>query len=127
MLLTDTEWKVMNAVWRHEGSVSARDILTEVEPDTGWAYTTVKTMMDRLVEKGVLAVDRSSQKGAYRALIPRRRALHAAARGLADKAFEGGMAPLVHFLIRSENLSPAERAELRRMLAESESEPGAGR
>lgn len=120
MLLTDTEWKVMNAVWRRKGPVSAREILTEVGPDTGWAYTTLKTMMDRLVEKRVLAVDRSTQKGAYRALMSRRRALQAAARGLAEKAFEGGMAPLVHFLIRSENLSPAERAELRAMLAESD-------
>ena len=55
MKLTDAEWLLMKVVWqRTPFPTSARDVHEQVEPETGWAYTTVKTMMNRLVEKGVL-------------------------------------------------------------------------
>ena len=51
MRLNDSEWKVMQALWgRHPAT--ARDVLEQVERETAWAYTTVKTLLARLVEKG---------------------------------------------------------------------------
>ncbi len=119
--LSDAEWKVMNAVWARRGPVTARHVLEAVADETGWAYTTVKTLMDRLVDKGVLRATTESNTTQYRPQVPRARALRVAALALADKAFGGAVGPLVHFLIRSETLSPAERDELRRMLADDRS------
>jgi len=119
--LSDAEWKVMNAVWGRRGPVTARQVLESVGDETAWAYTTVKTLMDRLVDKGVLRAVTASHTTQYRPRIHRARALRAAARALADKAFGGSVGPLVHFLIRSESLSRGERQELRRMLADDRS------
>lgn len=114
--LSDADWKLMNAVWAAGGTPSARDIHDALHPDTGWAYTTVKTLMDRLVEKGALAVTMDRNVARYKSVLPRRRAIHTAARDLARRAFGGRVAPLVHHLIASERLSAADRAELRKML-----------
>ncbi|HUF46594.1 MAG TPA: BlaI/MecI/CopY family transcriptional regulator [Vicinamibacterales bacterium] len=115
-VLSEAEWKLMNAVWDGTGAVSAREVWEALRAETGWAYTTVKTQLDRLVQKGVLSVTIDHHASQYRPELRRQRAVAAAARDLARRAFGGRMAPLVHHLIRAERLSPRDRAELRRML-----------
>ena len=47
---SDAEWKVLNALWRRHPT-SARELLTALRGE-GWAYTTLKTMLARMQEKG---------------------------------------------------------------------------
>jgi predicted transcriptional regulator len=49
MKLNDSEWTAMQAVWE-ASPASARDILGRVQRETGWAYTTLKTVLALLVE-----------------------------------------------------------------------------
>lgn len=114
--LSDAEWRIMNAVWRCTEPVSARRVLEEVEAATGWAYTTVKTMMDRLVDKGALEGRRVGNAIAYTARLSRAKARGDAARSLVTKAFDGSVGPLVQYLVTAEELSDEEREELRAML-----------
>jgi len=118
--LSDAEWKVMHAVWARGGEVSARDVLDVVVRQTGWAYTTLKTLMDRLVEKGVLAVEVRRNVSFYRARLRKDRAVATAADDLTRRAFGGEVAPLVHHLLGSRRLSTRDRAELRRLLDEAD-------
>ena len=94
MKLTDAEWKVMSVVWE-QPPTSARTVLDAVGDDTGWAYTTVKTLLDRLVEKGALTATIERNTSRYSPSITRKAARRSAVRGLVDRAFEGGFAPLV--------------------------------
>lgn len=116
--LSEAEWTVMNAVWESREAVSAREVLQAVEAATGWAYTTLKTIMDRLVEKGTLDVEVRRNVSYYRARLPKHRAVALAAADLARRAFGGEVAPLVHHLLQSRRLSARDRAELRRLLEE---------
>lgn len=125
--LSDAEWKVMNAVWASQGDVSARDVLARLGPETGWAYTTLKTIMDRLVEKEALAVEVRRNVSWYRAQLPKQRAVDSAADDLTRRAFGGAMAPLVHRLVQSRRFSARDRAELRRMLDEADARSRKGR
>lgn len=118
--LSDAEWKIMNAVWHRGGEVSARDVLESLGEETGWAYTTLKTLMDRLVEKGVLEAEVRRNVSHYRPRLARERAVATAADDLTRRAFGGEVAPLVHHLVQSRRLSPRDRAELRRMLDEAD-------
>ena len=124
--LSDAEWKVMNAVWARSGPTSAREVHKDVSAETGWAYTTVKTLMDRLAEKGVLAASMTRNVSWYRSRLPRGRAVATAARDLARRAFGGAVGPLVHHLVSSERLSDRDLAELRRMLDTAEAAKAAG-
>jgi len=121
--LSDAEWKVMHAVWARAGEVSARDVLDVVVRETGWAYTTLKTLMDRLVEKGVLDVEVRRNVSFYRARLRKGRAVATAADDLTRRAFGGEVAPLVHHLLGSPRLSARDRAELRRLLDEADAGP----
>ena len=118
--LSDAEWKVMNAVWAREAPASAREIHADVSAETGWAYTTVKTVMDRLAEKGALSASMTRNVSWYRAKLPRGRAVAAATRDLARRAFGGAVGSLVHHVVSHERLSDRDIAELRRMLDDAE-------
>ena len=111
MALTDAEWKVMRCLW-DKSPATARELCDRLE--TGWAYTTVKTFLDRLVEKGAVRARRRGQKDVYTPAWKEADARRAAVRALAAKAFDGAVGPMVHFLVGK--LSAKEREEVRRLL-----------
>jgi BlaI family penicillinase repressor len=115
MRLSDAEWTVMQAVW-NRAPASARDVLDEVGEETGWAYTTVKTL--RLVEKGALSEDRQANVNIYEPRITRNEARGSALRSLLDRAFDGTFGSLFQHLINEERLSAGDVQTLERMLQE---------
>jgi len=123
MKLTEAEWKVMGILWE-TGAASARDVHDALRPETGWAYTTVKTILDRLAEKGGVSVRSRANTNLYTPLVTRREARRAEIRSTLDRAFDGAFGPLVHFLVSEERLSDEDRAELKRLLDEQERKRG---
>ncbi|MEX1023609.1 MAG: BlaI/MecI/CopY family transcriptional regulator [Planctomycetota bacterium] len=115
MQLNESEWTVMQAIW--SGGRSARDVHLEVEPETGWTYSTVRTLLKRLVAKRALAEALDGRQLTYRALVTREVARRSALRSLLDRAFGGAFGSLVQHMAEAERLSPAERSALQRLLA----------
>jgi BlaI family penicillinase repressor len=115
MKLTPPEWKLMNAVWQGH-PVTARGIAERLESAEDWAYTTIKTMLSRLVGKGALAERKEGKTSLYEPLLTRRAARAQALGALASDAFDGAIGALMHFLVEEEKLSPVERAKLMDLL-----------
>src|SRR5688572_927672 len=55
--ITEAEWAVLEALWQQERG-TATDIADALRPERGWARTTVKTMLDRMVVKGLISARR---------------------------------------------------------------------
>jgi BlaI family penicillinase repressor len=51
--LTDAEWMIIKQVWKHE-PVPAPTVQEALMNERGWSYSTVRTLMDRMVVKGLL-------------------------------------------------------------------------
>ena len=51
--LTKAEYDIMRILWKH-GEKSVREICDLLRDTQGWALTTVRTMMDRMTNKGLL-------------------------------------------------------------------------
>ena len=90
--LSQSEWKVMKIVWQRE-SCAARDVYQKAGRQHGWAPTTVKTMLRRLVEKGYLNTTRIGNSFLYRPTRPAIKALVHAADALLENATQGTVAP----------------------------------
>jgi len=132
--LSSAEWRVMNILWRVDRSTTepierttARQVVDALPVENRWAYTTVKTMLDRLVEKGVLAATKRGVQTEYSPLLGRREAQIAAAKGLVARAFSGSGSPLVHHLLDEEMLTEEERQELAARLVEQRPSKGSDR
>ena len=127
MRFSEAEWKVMRAVWRRPGS-TVREIVAELAGETGWSYSTVKTMLARLSEKDALSVEKDANVCRYTATVRERDARRSAVHSLLDRAFDGALGSLVHHLVAEEKLSRRELEELRGLLeADAARKPPRGR
>lgn len=50
---SDLELEVLKAFWRG-GAMSAREAQTVIEPELGWSASTTRTVLERMVAKGLL-------------------------------------------------------------------------
>ena len=66
--LTEAEWAIMKTVWEHE-TCAAPTVQEALAVQTGWSYSTVKTIMDRMAKKGVLSTERVRNLVLYRAAV----------------------------------------------------------
>ena len=119
MRLSDTEWQVMNVLWERAPR-TAREVLDEVGPATGWAYTTVKTILARLAEKGAVSALLEGNTSFYTPTITRDEARRSAVHGLLERAFDGAVGSLIHHLAEGEKLSPRDRERLRELIEEED-------
>jgi BlaI family penicillinase repressor len=111
MKLTEPEWLVMNVLWdKHPATV--KDIVAQLSGKASWAYTTVKTMLDRLTGKRAVRKKKQGITGFYEPILTRQQARSAALRTVLDHAFDGAFGPMMHFLVEDQKLSPKQRQEL---------------
>ena len=109
------EWAVMEALWsRRRGT--ATDLQRELDDEHGWAYSTVKTMLDRLVHKGFVKARRVGNVYEYTPKVKRKSVVARAVDDLFDRVLDGSLAPLIDRLVESRRLSVREIEELRQML-----------
>jgi BlaI family penicillinase repressor len=113
--LFESEWAILQVVWEKE-PCAAPTVQEVLQEDKGWAYTTVKTMMDRMVKKGLLRTERVRNLYLYRAAITRRQAQQSEIRRTIKRAFDGALTPMMQFLIENESLSDEEYEELERLI-----------
>ena len=119
--ISDAEWQVMDAVWGHRPQ-SAQDIVTAVGAEQEWAPATIKTMLHRLVKKGVLAYEQDGNRYIYRARVRKADCVRQAGRSFLERVFHGEPASLLAHFLKTSRLTPDEIADLRRILDEQEAQ-----
>ncbi|MBU6429266.1 MAG: BlaI/MecI/CopY family transcriptional regulator [Cyanobacteria bacterium REEB65] len=72
-VLGDLEADIMDAVWnRGPGAqLTVRDVVNELQPSRGSAYTTVMTVMGILTKKGLLKAEKAGNAHIYEATLER--------------------------------------------------------
>jgi BlaI family transcriptional regulator, penicillinase repressor len=115
--LTEAEWAIMKVVWENE-PCAAGTVQESLAKQRDWAYSTVKTMMDRMVKKRVLKTTRIRNLNLFSSCISQTEAKAGEFRKMLKRAFDGALAPMMQFLIENEKLSPEEIKALRKKLGE---------
>jgi len=113
--LTEAEWAIIKAVWDNE-PCAAPTIQEALAEQRQWSYSTVKPMMDRMVEKGLLVTQKIRNLILYRSAITRAQAQHGEILKTVKRAFNGALTPMMQFLLNSSNLSEKDISELEEML-----------
>lgn len=115
MNISESESRVMAVLWQ-ESPLDSGEIVRRVAPAENWSPKTVRTLLDRLMEKGALARHRVGRAYRYEPLIEREQWLSDRAGSLVDRHCDGRLAPLVAAFARSEKLSDEDRREILDML-----------
>ncbi len=113
--LTEAEWAIIKAVWETE-PCTAPDIRQKLQRQTAWTYSTVRTLMDRMVLKGLLAAEKAQHPTLYRSAVTREQAQRGELFYALKHAFNGALTPMVQCLLDTGNLSADELAELESLI-----------
>ena len=113
--LSKAEWIIMKKVWELK-KTNVREVCEELNNSQNWAYNTVRTMMERLREKGYLSGKKVGNMYFYQPCVSRRKIALAALDNFADKVFDGAIGSIVSYLIKREKLSESEMEEIKRLL-----------
>jgi BlaI family penicillinase repressor len=113
--LTEGEWAIIQAVWDNR-PCAAPTVQEALQSEKAWSYSTVKTMMDRMVAKGLLKTQRIRNLILYRPAITRKEAQNSEIMRAVKRAFNGALTPMMQFLLDSNKLSKDQLTELEAMI-----------
>ena len=113
--LFDSEWAILQVVWEQQ-PCTAPAVQEALQKERDWAYTTVKTIMDRMVKKGLLTTEKIRNLYLYRAAISKAQAQRGEILRTVKRAFDGALTPMMQFLIENEKLSEADYRQLERLI-----------
>ncbi len=113
--LTDAESEVMAVLWRlRRAAVS--DVVTAMNETRAVTYSTVQTILRILETKGYVTHDKVARAFVYEPVIDERQARRRALRHLVTRLFDGSPSLLVLNVLEDEEIDPAERERLRKLI-----------
>ena len=116
---TDAELAILRVLWQR-GPCTVREVWEQLSPLQGTGYTTVLKTMQIMVEKGLLARDETDRSHVYRAARSEAQTQRQVVGHLLDRLFAGSAPKLVMQALAARKATPAELAEIRKLLDEME-------
>ena len=113
--LTEAEWAIMKVVWDNE-PCAAGTVQEALVKSRDWAYSTVKTTMDRMAGKGLLEITKIRNLQLFSSTVTQDDAKKGEFRKMLKRAFDGALTPMMQFLIEEEGLSKNELTQLRKIV-----------
>jgi BlaI family penicillinase repressor len=117
--LTEAEWTIIKAVWEKE-PCTAPDVQQRLAKETEWTYSTVRTLMDRMVGKGLLAAEKVRNLTQYRSAVTREQAQRGELLYALKHAFNGALTPLIQCLLDAKDVTREELDQLKQIIGEHE-------
>jgi len=113
--LTEAEWAIMKVVWDNE-PCAAGTVQEALVKTKDWAYSTVKTTMDRMAGKGLLEITKIRNLQLFSSTVTQDDAKKGEFRKMLKRAFDGALTPMMQFLIEEDGLSKDELIQLRKIV-----------
>ncbi len=117
MQISEAESQVMEVLWQRHPQ-AAEEVVAAVQQTQEWQEPTIKTLLNRLLNKGAISAERDGRRYLYSPLLQREDWLLEQSSGLLERLFDGRVAPLVAHFSQHRRLSQKDVAELRRLIEE---------
>jgi len=113
--ISESEQLVMRNVWT-QNPATANHIVELLSETTTWKPKTIKTLLNRLVNKGALGYKKIGREYHYYPLIEEDVFVKAESRSFLRRVFGGSMKPMLATMVENEDLSPEDIQELKHIL-----------
>lgn len=117
MQISEAESIVMDVLWARS-PLGADEVVQALAGRQDWQDATIKTLLNRLLNKGAIRAEKDGRRYLYAPLVRREDWVLEESRGLLDRLFDGRVAPLVAHFSAHRKLSKKDVAELRKLLEE---------
>ena len=118
---TKPELAILKLLWRAK-ELNAREIHDSISDEFGWSYSTVRTVLERMFEKGLIAKYPVDGVNIYEAEVTKVAIIGRMIADFSKRVMELDTAPAAAFFSDSKLLSEDELTELEAMLRKEEDE-----
>lgn len=108
--ITQAEWDILKALWEL-GPTTARQVADHLHSSRKWAYSTVKTMLDRMVDKRLVTARQVGNVWEFASAVAAADVRRSAWRQFVDAAFGGSLSPALEF-VAAQAITPQDRERL---------------
>jgi len=115
--ISESEWEVMNVLWK-KAPQTANDVIAFLQEKTDWKPKTVRTLLDRLVHKKVIGVNKDQRIYTFFPLYSQDECQRAEAQSFIKRIYGGALKSMLVQFIQEDSLSETEIKELRSILDE---------
>ena len=115
MQISEAESAVMEVLWQRSPQTS-EDVFAALAGRQDWQEATVKTLLNRLLNKGAIEAAKDGRRYLYSPTLRREDWVMGESESLLARLFDGRVAPLVAHFSEHRKLSAADVAELRRLV-----------
>ena len=115
LTLTDAESRVMSVLWQRQ-TATVGDVVAALAQERAVTYSTVQTILRILETKGYVTHDKVARAFVYEPVVDERQARRRALRHLVSRLFEGSPSLLVLNILEDEDIDPAERVQLKKLI-----------
>jgi predicted transcriptional regulator len=121
MQISEAESVVMEVLWRTQ-PLAAEDVVAALGDAQQWQEATIKTLLNRLLNKGAIAATKDGRRYLYSPVLQREDWVLGESQGLLKRLFDGRVAPLVAHFSEHRKLSKTDIADLRKLIEELDDE-----
>ena len=112
--ISGSELEVMKILWRAEDALPVTEIREQLQKTKGWEPATIKTLISRLVSKGVVRQEKR-KVFYYSPAVSEKEYSTWATDDLIERIYNGSARQLVAALVHSDGLTQTDLDELRQM------------
>lgn len=118
---TKPELAILKLLWRSK-EMNAREIHREIENEFGWSYSTVRTVLERMADKGLISKTPVDGVNIYEPQVGKVAMLSRMIADFSKRVLELDTTPATAFFAESKLLSDKELEELEAVLKRAENE-----
>lgn len=113
--ISEAEWEVMNVLWR-KAPLTANEVIYCLQEQTNWKPKTVRTLLDRLVQKKVVGVNKDQKIYSFYPIFSQDDCQHAEANSFIKRIYGGTLKSMLVQFIQDDSLTEEDIKELRSIL-----------
>lgn len=113
--ISESEWEIMNVLW-DKAPQTANDIILSLQESTDWKPKTIRTLLDRLVQKDVVGVNKDLRVYTFYPLYTQEECQRAETESFINRIYGGTMKSMLVQFIHEDTLSDDDINELRTIL-----------
>ena len=117
--ISEAEWEVMKVLWKTSPR-TANDIVEELTGKTQWKRETIRTLINRLVQKKALGFEKKGRQYDYFPLVTKTECILEETKSFLRRFHGGSIEPMLAAFVEEKQLSAEKIARLKRILSRAE-------
>jgi len=117
--ISEAEWEVMKVLWKTSPK-TANEIVDELKGRTHWKRETIRTLINRLVQKKALSFEKKGRQYHYFPRVTEAEGIKAEAESFIKRIGGGSIEPMLAAFVEDKQLSAEKIARLKSILSQAE-------